>query len=64
MSYLPRAMRKPRSAGKAHFYVEPTGIDIYPNGLDRVRINRRQIEQILEVMYDYLGPARPARKKS
>lgn len=50
---LPLNMRKPRSAGKAHFYVDPIGIDIYPNGLGRVRINRRQIEQILKVMYDY-----------
>jgi hypothetical protein len=54
MADLPLNMRKPRSAGKAHFYVDPTGIDIYPNNLGRVRINRRQIEQILKVMYDYV----------
>lgn len=59
MADLPRAMRKPRRAGIAHFYVAPTGIDIYPNGLGRVRINRRQIEQVLEVLYDYL----PSKKK-
>lgn len=47
---LPLNMRKPRSAGKAHYYVDPTGIDIYPNGLGRVRINRRQLEQALAVM--------------
>lgn len=50
---LPLNMRKPRSAGKAHFYVDPTHIDIYPNGLGRVRINRRQIKQILKVMTDF-----------
>ena len=51
---LPRAMRKPRRAGKAHFYVDPTGIDIYTNGLGRVRINSRQLAQIMEVIYDYV----------
>jgi hypothetical protein len=51
---LPLNMRKARSAGKAHFYVDPTGIDIYPNGLGRVRINRRQLAQIMEVIYDYV----------
>jgi hypothetical protein len=50
---LPRNMRKPRSAGKAHFYVDPTGIDIYPNGLGRVYLNRRQLRQALKVMDDF-----------
>lgn len=50
---LPLAMRKPRRAGKAHFYIDPTAIDIYPNGLGRVHLNRRQLRQILKVMDRY-----------
>jgi hypothetical protein len=50
MSDLPRSMRVPRRAGKAHYYINPTGVDIYPNGLGRVRLTRRQLWQILTIM--------------
>jgi hypothetical protein len=50
---LPLNMRKPRSAGKAHFYVDRTGVDIYPNGLGRVRLTRRQMMQALKVIRDF-----------
>lgn len=59
MSYMPLNMRKARSAGKAHYYVSPRVIDIYPNGLGRVRLNRKQLEQAIAVMDAYARDRRP-----
>ena len=59
---LPRSMRKPRSAGGTHYYIDPKGILIYPNGPAPVRLTRRQIEQIMEILYDY--PPNPEVKQS
>lgn len=50
---LPITMRAPRKAGKAHYYVNPIGIDIYPNGLGRVHLTRRQLLQALKIMQDF-----------
>jgi hypothetical protein len=47
---LRRAMRVARSAGGAHYYINPATIEIYPRGLNRIRLTRRQLEQALEVM--------------
>lgn len=54
MKGWPRAMMLPHKAGEAHYYIDPTGIAIYPNGQDRVRLTKRQLEQIVQVLYDYV----------
>jgi hypothetical protein len=53
MSYMPLSMRKARQAGKAHYYVNPRTLDVYPNGLGRVRLTRKQLEQAIKVMDDF-----------
>lgn len=53
---LPKAMRLPRKAKYGHYYIDPTGINIYPEsyGTSVVRLTRRQIEQIMQILYDYV----------
>ena len=58
---LPRVMRVPRTLKHGHYYIDPTGIEIYAHGpASRLRLTRRQLEQILKVMYDYV-PNRSAK---
>lgn len=52
--HRPKVMRYPRKAGRAHYYIDPKGIAIYPNGLMVVVLTRRQIEQIANVYLDYV----------
>ena len=48
-------MRVPRTLKHGHYYIDPTGIEIYAHGpASRLRLTRRQLEQILKVMYDYV----------
>lgn len=57
---LPRNMRVPRQMKNGHFYIDPTGIDVYvhiTSSTTRVRISRRQIRQALAIMDKYAGSA-------
>ena len=52
---LPLEMRKSYKAKQnGHFYVDPTGVEIYIyDGCARVRLTRRQLRQALAIMERY-----------
>jgi hypothetical protein len=53
VSNLPSKMRTPRHAGKAHYYIDPSGVSIYPNGLGRLRFTRRQMQQAIKIICEH-----------
>lgn len=53
MSYVPKQFRQPRSAGKAHYYLNPRTLDLYANGETRVRLTYKQLRQAISLMDGY-----------